>query len=140
MSLGRDIVYPLKPDLSERSQVLIMRWAVVVIGAVSYYLAIWGATGLVQLLLGAYGAIVQFAPCVYAAIWWRGGRKEGAIAGLVVGVAVNFYYQFWMNNVTPLDIHPGILGLMANIVVFLALSLLMRDSAEEAHAGKFADV
>lgn len=140
VSLGRDVVYPLMPNLSERSQVLIMRWAVVVIGAVSYYLAIWGATGLVQLLLGAYGAIVQFAPAVYAAIWWRGGRKEGAIAGMVVGVTVNFFYQFGMNNVTPLDIHPGILGLMANIVVFLALSLLMRDSAEKAHAGKFADV
>lgn len=131
VSLGRDVVYPLKPDLSERTQVLIMRWAVVVIGAVSYYLAIWGATGLVQLLLGAYGSIVQFAPCVYGAIWWRGARKEGAIAGMVVGVGVNFWYQLVQKGVTPLDINPGIMGLIANVIIFVAVSLMCQSRDEE---------
>ncbi len=136
VSLGRDVVYPLKPDLSERTQVLIMRWAVVGIGAVSYYLAIWGATGLVQLLLGAYGSIVQFAPCVYGAIWWRGARKEGAIAGLVVGVGVNFWYQLVQKGVTPLDINPGIMGLIANVVIFVAISL-MCQSRDKEHVSAF---
>ncbi len=136
VSFGRDVVYPLKPDLSDRVQVLIMRWAVVVVGAISYYLAIWGATGLVQLLLGAYGSIVQFAPCVYGAIWWRGARKEGAIAGLVVGVGVNFWYQLVQKGVTPLDINPGIMGLIANVVIFVAISL-MCQSRDEEHVRAF---
>ncbi|WP_316979304.1 sodium:solute symporter family protein [Shumkonia mesophila] len=131
VSFGRDVVYPLKPDLSDRAQIVIMRWAVVAVGAVSYYLAIWGAAGLVQLLLGAYGSIVQFAPCVYGAIWWRGARKEGAIAGLVVGVGVNFWYQLVQKGVTPLDINPGIMGLIANVIIFIAISLMCRSRDEE---------
>lgn len=139
VSLGRDVVYPLKQDLSDRTQTVIMRWAVVIIGAFSYYLAIFGATGLVQLLLGAYGAIVQFAPPVYGAIFWRGARKEGAIAGLVVGVGVNFYYQLMAGGVTPFGINPGIMGLMANLVVFFVLSLAMSRSREALHANAFHD-
>ncbi|MBE0531660.1 MAG: sodium:solute symporter family protein [Rhodospirillales bacterium] len=136
VSFGRDVVYPLKPDLGDRVQILIMRWAVVAIGAVSYYLAIWGAAGLVQLLLGAYGSIVQFAPCVYGAIWWRGARKEGAIAGLVVGVGVNFWYQLVQKGVTPFDINPGIMGLIANVIIFVAVSL-MCQSRDEEHVRAF---
>ncbi len=64
VSVGRDIALPLMPDLGEGTQLWIMRAAVVVVGAAAYYLAIFGAEGLIELLLGAYGAIVQFAPAV----------------------------------------------------------------------------
>lgn len=139
VSLGRDVVYPIRPDISDRTLLWIMRWAVIVIGAIAYYLAIFGAQGLVQLLLGAYGSIVQFAPAVYAALWWRGGRREGAIAGLLVGVAVNYWYQLAMGGETPLEIEPGILGLVANIVVFVVVSLAITRKAEDDHARRFVE-
>ncbi len=129
VSVGRDIAVPLRPGLSERAQLLIMRIAVVAVGGAAYYLAIFGAEGLIQLLLGAYGAIVQFAPSVYGALYWRRGTRHGAIAGLVGGVAVNFYFQLFAET-TVFDLHAGLLGLIVNIVIFVGISLLTRPSAE----------
>ena len=129
VSVGRDIAVPLWPDLSERTQLLIMRIAVVAVGGAAYYLAIFGAEGLIQLLLGAYGAIVQFAPSVYGALYWRRGTRQGAVAGLVAGVAVNFHFQLFA-DATLFDMHAGLLGLIINIVVFIGISLLARPTEE----------
>lgn len=139
VSLGRDVIYSIRPTLDDRVQIQIMRLGVIAIGAVAYYLAIFGAQGLVQLLLGAYGSIVQFAPGVYGALWWRGGRKEGAIAGLVVGVLVNYWFQLVQGGATPLDIDPGMLGLIANIIVFWVGSRAVGREDEAEHAEAFVN-
>jgi len=85
VELTRDVILPLAPALTEREQVWIMRAAVVVIGAAAYWLAIFGAAGLVQLLLGAYGSIVQFAPLIYGGLYWPRATRAGALSGLVRG-------------------------------------------------------
>lgn len=125
VSLGRDILLPLKPDMSERTQLWIMRLAVIGIGAAAYALSIFGAAGIIALLVGAYGSIAQFVPAVYGALIWRRATRSGAIAGLLVGIGVNYYYQIVAES-TPLDINAGILGLLCNIVVFVVVSLLTR--------------
>ena len=79
--------------------------------------------------LGAYGYIVQFAPPVYGALYWRRATREGALAGLVGGVGVNCYYQLFADG-TPLDINAGMVALIVNIVVFVGISLLVRQSDE----------
>lgn len=127
VTFTRDVVYPYRQSLEERTQVWIMRAAVVGVGAAAYYLAIVGSETLVQLLLGAYGSIVQFAPAVYGALFWRRASAAGALAGLVIGVVVNFYYQLVAAS-TPGDIHPGILGLVANLLVFAVISALTRPA------------
>ena len=136
VSFGRDIIQPLKPDLSERAQIWIMRLSVIAIGTVAYYLSIFGAAGLVQLLVGAYGSIVQFAPAVYGALWWRRGTAPGVIAGLVGGIVVNYYFQL-VQTATPLDINAGILGLMVNIVLFVGVS--MATQPDEAAADDYVE-
>jgi SSS family solute:Na+ symporter len=123
VSLGRDVIMPFKPDMSERTQVWIMRVGVVVIGAAAYYLSIFGAAGIIALLVGAYGSIAQFAPGVYGALMWRRGTRSGVIAGLVAGIGVNYYYQLVAES-TPLDMNAGIVGLLCNIVIFVAVSLM----------------
>jgi SSS family solute:Na+ symporter len=123
VTFTRDVVHPFKPHLTERTQIMIMRAAVVGVGAVAYYIAIAGAESLISLLLGAYGAVVQFAPVVVGALFWRRASAAGALAGLVVGVGVNTYFQLFAASL-PYDIHAGILGLVTNIVVFVAVSLV----------------
>lgn len=131
VSFGRDIIQPLKPDLPERTQIWIMRLSVIAIGTVAYYLSIFGAAGLVQLLVGAYGSIVQFAPAVYGALWWRRGTSAGVIAGLVSGIAVNYYFQL-VQPATPLDINAGILGLIVNVVLFVGVSMVTSPARSRA--------
>ncbi|MFC3283727.1 sodium:solute symporter family protein [Litchfieldella rifensis] len=125
VSLGRDVILPLKPDMSERTQIWIMRLGVLVIGAAAYWLSIFGAAGIIALLVGAYGSITQFVPAVYGALVWRRATRSGAIAGLVVGILVNYYYQI-IADTTPLEMNAGFIGLLCNIVVFVAVSLLTR--------------
>lgn len=134
VSVGRDIVAPLKPGLSERTQLLIMRVAVVLVGAAAYSLAIFGNEGLISLLLTAYAFIVQLAPSVYGALFWRRGTRWGAVCGLLAGIVVVLYFKFFAAG-SPFDLHVGLLGLMANIFVFVVLSLLARQNDEDAELG-----
>lgn len=130
VSVGRDICRPLMPGLSERAQIWIMRLAVVGIGAAAYWLSIFGAEGIIALLVGAYGSIAQFVPAVYGALLWRRGTAAGAIAGMAVGIGVNYYYQI-VAEATPWDMNAGFIGLLCNIVVFVLVSLATRPVADE---------
>jgi SSS family solute:Na+ symporter len=139
VSLGRDVVTPLVPKITERAQLMIMRIGVVLVGTAAYYLAIFGNKGLIDLLLGAYGSIVQFAPAVYGALFWRRGSRMGAIAGLVVGVGVNFYFQLVADS-RPFELHAGLLGLVANSIVFIVISLVTRVTPDhQAKADSFVE-
>nr|WP_263326660.1 sodium:solute symporter family protein [Neobacillus sp. Marseille-Q6967] len=124
-------------NLSDKKTLLIMRIGVFVIGALSYYITVFGGQGLVALLLGAYGSIVQFAPGVYSALYWKRANAQGVIAGLVVGTLVNYYFQLVATS-TPLGIHAGILGLIANIIVFVTVCYLTKPQVEAAE--KYVDV
>ena len=63
VSFGRDICKVIFPSLKENQELWIMRGAVVGVGGIAYCIAIYGSDGLIKLLLGAYGAIVQIATC-----------------------------------------------------------------------------
>lgn len=122
------------PHLSDQRSVLVTRIAVFIFCSIAYYIAVFGAQSLVALLLGAYGSIVQFLPLVTATFFWSRATKQGAIAGLLVGVLVNFYFS--VLTTTPLEIHAGIWGLLVNIVVLVIVSMLTKPHQEE-HVEKF---
>ncbi|SEH98452.1 solute:Na+ symporter, SSS family [Halobacillus karajensis] len=111
----------IKRDLSSKATLLIMRIGVFVIGGLAYFITVFGGQGLIALLLGAYGSIVQFAPGVYGALYSRKITAPAVITGLLAGTVTNYYFQL-VTDSTPLDINPGILGLMVNIVLVIIVS------------------
>ncbi|WNS74998.1 sodium:solute symporter family protein [Bacillus sp. DTU_2020_1000418_1_SI_GHA_SEK_038] len=117
-------------NLSDKTTLFIMRAGVFVIGALAYYITVFGGQGLVALLLGAYGSIVQFAPGVYSALYWRRATAPGVVTGLAVGTFVNYYYQLVAES-TPFGIHAGIMGLMANIVIMVTISFITKPQAKQ---------
>jgi SSS family solute:Na+ symporter len=129
----------LNRELSEREMMGCIRIAVVVFGAVAYLTAIYGGTSLVQLLLGAYGSIVQLLPLVLFGLYWPRATGCGAIAGILSGVTVNYLISL---KVIPaeymLGIHAGIWGLAVNLIFFVSFSLL-DNPQEKAHLARFAD-
>jgi len=133
---AQDLVEQLKKEKhTDKQATMWIRVSVVGFGAISYLVAIFGGQGLVALLLGAYGSIVQLLPLAAATFFWPRATKAGAICGILVGVLYNFGIvlkiipQFW-------GIHAGIQGLVLNFIVLIVVSLLTKPMNRE-HVRQF---
>jgi len=130
----QDIVRAIKPNMSERAVVWSMRMAVLIIGIIAYALT-FGVQTLVGLLIGGYNFIAQIAPSGYGAYYWRRATRQGAISGFVVGTAVAVFYTF-VKVSTPFGMNLGVLALIANVVMFVVVSLLTKPQPKE-HVERF---
>jgi len=65
----------------------IRRWAIAVILGLGYlYFRVAGeAYALVSIGLISFAAVAQFAPVVIGGMFWKGGTRDGALAGLAAG-------------------------------------------------------
>jgi SSS family solute:Na+ symporter len=123
--------------LDERRQRALMQALVLLTGATAYWFALDPDSSLVLLLASAYGIVSQFAPPVIAALYWRRATTQGAVAGLVAGIAVAVF--FWQNPaLKPFDMHEGIIGLLVHIPVLVGVSLATPAQAE-SHVAAFVD-
>ncbi|MGD2067240.1 MAG: sodium:solute symporter family protein [Gemmatimonadota bacterium] len=108
--------------LDDRQQRILMRAIVVAVGVAAYWSAIDEDSSLVQLLLTSYGIIAQFAPTVFAALYWRRATTPGAVAGLAAGALTSVF--FYVNpELRPFGIHEGIMGILVHVPVLVAVSL-----------------
>jgi Na+/proline symporter/nitrogen-specific signal transduction histidine kinase len=71
----------------------IRRWAIVAVLLLGYlYFRLAGeAYALVSIGLISFAAVAQFAPAILGGIFWKGGTRRGALAGLLAGFGVWFY-------------------------------------------------
>ena len=95
-----DLVMPLALRikalrLNERSDLSglllgIRRWAIVAILLLGYiyFRAAGDAYALVAIGLISFAAVAQFAPAIFGGIYWKGGTRNGAMAGLLAGFVV----------------------------------------------------
>ena len=135
--LVRDLfVTVFKQDMPDRNVVRLTRVFVVVISILSYLLALVNPASLVQLLLGAYGAVVQFFPLIVAVFFWKRATTAGAYAGLISGSLVTVLFTFFVT--TPFGIHAGIWGLIVNTVLLIGVSLATKPMSQE-HVDKFVE-
>jgi SSS family solute:Na+ symporter len=78
-------------------------------------------TSIVIMLLYAYGAVVQFAPGLVAALYLRNVTGRGVLAGMIVGSAITVVLLI-APELMPVRLHAGLYGLVANTIVMLAMS------------------
>jgi len=123
-SIGlRDGLRPLlRASMSDRQERLWIRTLVVLISIIAYYFAVVSEVSIVALLLGAYGGVAQIFPLMFAAFYWPRATGAGAVAGLVVGIAVNTLFLV-APELKPFPLHEGIYGLLANTIALVAVSL-----------------
>ena len=112
--------------LNDHDRRTLIRWMAIVVGVLSYGIAMTSGRSLVGLLLAAYGAVVQLAPAVYGAFLWRRATAAGAIAGLLVGISVTGVLVI-QPDWRPLGVHEGLVGLLANLATYVGVSLATRQ-------------
>lgn len=79
----------LKPDATHQQQMLVARVTTVVLALVVILIALRPPALIAQLVAMAFAiAGSTFFPTVLLGIWWGRATKEGAIAGMLVGLAV----------------------------------------------------
>ncbi len=123
-SIGlRDGIKPLlSGSMSDMRQRQWIRGLVVAISAAAYYFAVFSEVGIVALLLGTYGGVAQIFPLVFAAFYWPRATGAGALTGLLTGIGVNTLFLV-TPHLRPIPLHEGVYGLVANVAVFIGVSL-----------------
>ena len=118
-------------NISDAKQRLLMRAIVVGIGIIAFALALVIEQGLVDLLLMAYGGIVQIFPLIFATFYWPRATKAGALAGLTTGITVTTLIRLypWLSPIS--GMHEGAYGLISNIIMLVIVSLITKPDAED---------
>lgn len=70
----------------------------------------------------------QLCPALFLGLFWKRATKEGALAGLIVGMVGCFYTAF-INNPIP-SVHVILWGLIPNVIVFVVISLVTKPDEQ----------
>jgi SSS family solute:Na+ symporter len=108
----------------------LIRIFVVIISLVAYYFAVFSATDIVSLLLGAYGGIAQLFPVIFAMFYWPRANGKGALAGLIGGILVTLFFLYFP-EFKPVPMHEGAYGLIANLSLLIGVSLATKPEKLE---------
>ena len=126
--LARNVFAKLWPDTSDRTVFLLSRTMVFPLTLMALALTLLAHDLIVVVLLVAYDFIAQLVPAVLiGGLLWRRATAAGVIAGLLVGwlccalLHLEGYEQVWGMAV-------GFVALLANIVVFVAVSLVTKPA------------
>ncbi|MEP5232177.1 sodium:solute symporter family protein [Alcanivorax sp.] len=125
----------LMPDINEKQELLAARGAAVVAIVIAGYFGINPPGFVAQVVAFAFGlAAASFFPVILMGIFYKRMNKEGAIAGMLVGLIFTFSYivffkfvspelnnaEHWLLGVSPEGI--GTFGMMLNFAVAFSVS------------------
>jgi SSS family solute:Na+ symporter len=129
---SRNLVAAIRPGQSDDTTALIAKTLVPVVGVIAAYFAISGSSTIVALLLMGYSFVTQLFPSLICSLLPRNpATKEGAIAGIVVGVGTVVYFTLTSATIAKLlpgapeivrDLNVGTAALVLNILALVIVS------------------
>lgn len=135
-SISHDLLKSnLMPNISEKAELLAARLSAAVAIFIAGYFGINPPGFVAQVVAFAFGlAAASFFPAIIMGIFYKRMNKEGAVSGMIVGLAFTFSYIVYFKFVSPelntadnwwFGISPegiGTLGMIFNFVVAFAVS------------------
>ena len=134
----------LMPQISDKQELMYARIAAATAIGVAGYLGINPPGFVAQVVAFAFGlAAASLFPAILMGIFMRGMNREGAIAGMITGLAFTFAYIVFFKFVSPelnspehwfLGISPegiGTVGMVINFLVAFAVRLLTSAPPDE---------
>ena len=126
---GRNVVLPLRPQLSDAAQVWVARGAMVAFAAIAVWLTLTSNESLVAIGLSAYAAIGMLAPGVFLGFLWSRTSAIGVLAGIVAGYGALLLpgVKAFTGSMLP-GWDAGLVAMLVNASVVVAVSALLPAS------------
>jgi SSS family solute:Na+ symporter len=120
---SRNIVAAFRPEQTDEETVRLAKMLVPVVAIIGAYFAISGSSTIVALLLMGYSFVTQLFPSLICSLLPRNPvTKEGAFAGIAVGVGAVVY--FTLSNQTLATLFPGLPEFIRDLNIGTAAALL----------------
>jgi cation/acetate symporter len=140
-SVSHDLIKKMiNPKISEKGELLAARLSAVVAVCVAGYFGINPPGFVAATVALAFGlAAASFFPAIILGIFYKKMNKEGAIAGMIIGILVMLFYMTkfkfgWFGGGTKADLWFGIspegFGTVAMILNFVVSIVVMKFTAE----------
>jgi cation/acetate symporter len=143
-ALSHDLYYKIiDPKAETKKRLLTARILLLVIGAAGALVASLKLTGILGAVAWAFCFAMSglFFPLVLG-VWWKRANREGAIAGMVVGLGAGWWYllavrnpEAWYGIAKPWiglnDLRFGIVGIVASLIAMVVVTLLTKAPSEE---------
>ncbi len=140
----------LKPDISERGELIAARVAAAVAIGIAGYLGINPPGFVAQVVAFAFGlAASSFFPVILLGIFSRRMNRAGAIVGMVTGITFTASYIVWFKLLHPelnaadnwwFGISPEGIGVIGMVINFVSASIVCAfTKAPPAHVQKLID-
>lgn len=144
-SVSHDLIKKMiKPDISEKSELVAARLSAVVAVCVAGYFGINPPDFVAATVALAFGlAAASFFPAIILGIFTKKMNKEGAISGMIIGILMMLFYMLkfkfnWFGGGTKEDwwfgISPegfGTVAMIINFIVSIVISKFTPDPPEE---------
>jgi solute:Na+ symporter, SSS family len=129
---ARNLVAILRPGQTDEATVRIAKGLVPVVAIIGAYFSIAGSDTIVALLLMGYSFVTQLFPALVCSLSRRNpATKEGAAAGIIVGVGTVVYFTMTHETIAKLcpglpeilrDMNVGTIAFVLNVVALAAVS------------------
>ncbi len=129
--VSRDIYGGLiNPEASEAAQTRLGKVTSWVVISAMVWVSTQEDLTLVRLLVIKFEVLIQVAPAFFLGVRWARLGGRAVFAGLVVGLCVSL--GLWALGAKPAGFHPGIVGLVANVLTIVIVQRL--DASPQAQA------
>ncbi len=144
-SVSHDLIKKqINPNISDKKELLYARIAAGFAVIVAGYYGINPPGFVAQVVAIAFGlAAASFFPAIILGIFYKKMNREGAVAGMVVGLLFTLSYiaffklmfpeyntpEYWWFGISPEGI--GTLGMIINLIVSLAVGMVFPDPPED---------
>lgn len=114
------------PNANQTSMISVGRWSLVIFSLIAYVMTLVVPGVLVTIGIAALAGTAQLVVPTIGAISWRRSHPQGAIWGLLGGIATVLLLTFVPAFSTPLGFHAGVWGLLVNAILFISISLMLK--------------
>lgn len=135
-SISQNIVQEtFKIKMSQKASIWLARISVVIISIIAIFIARDPNSSVFRIVSFAWAGFgAAFGPLVLCALFWKRTNKYGAIAGMISGGSMIFFWKFVIRKFfagTILDIYELLPAFVFSLVVIVVVSLLTKKPDDE---------